>query len=165
VDLAWLTALIAGPVYFTWARWRCSWRRPPRVCLGHRWHALAPDPPRLRLNTVAGAAVRYLGTLVGMAGPYGMIRQHDIRDWAQRKPHCHAYLAHRSSFPATVGGSCTASCNRPAPELVIERRVARDRFYQFIDRTWMAQQLPGRRCSRWVGCRGCVGHRGARQRP
>src|SRR5262249_52009257 len=27
----------------------------------------------------------YLGTLVGMAGPYGMIRQHDIRDWAQRK--------------------------------------------------------------------------------
>jgi len=37
----------------------------------------------------------YCGTLVGMAGPYGMIRQHDIRDWAQRKPHCHPYLAHR----------------------------------------------------------------------
>ena len=38
----------------------------------------------------------YLGTLVGMAGPFGMIRQHDIRDWAQRKPDCHPYLAHRS---------------------------------------------------------------------
>ena len=41
----------------------------------------------------------YLGTLVGMAGPYGMIRQHDIRDWAQRKPACHTYLAHRTSVP------------------------------------------------------------------
>jgi len=40
----------------------------------------------------------YLGTLVGMAGPYGMIRQHDIRDWAQRKPRCHPYLAHRSGL-------------------------------------------------------------------
>ena len=28
----------------------------------------------------------YLGTLVGMGGPFGMIRQHDFRDWAQRKP-------------------------------------------------------------------------------
>ena len=27
----------------------------------------------------------YLGTLVGMAGPYGMIRLHDFRDWAQRQ--------------------------------------------------------------------------------
>ena len=33
-----------------------------------------------------------------MAGPYGMIRQHDIRDWAQRKAACHPYLAHRSSI-------------------------------------------------------------------
>lgn len=26
----------------------------------------------------------YLGTLVGMAGPSGMVRLHDMRDWAQR---------------------------------------------------------------------------------
>src|SRR5579871_5893047 len=26
----------------------------------------------------------YLGTLVGMAGPLGMVRAHDLRDWAQR---------------------------------------------------------------------------------
>jgi stearoyl-CoA desaturase (delta-9 desaturase) len=39
----------------------------------------------------------YLGTLVGMAGPYGMIRTHDLRDWAQRQTNCHNYFAHRES--------------------------------------------------------------------
>lgn len=27
----------------------------------------------------------WLGTLVGMAGPFGMIRAHDMRDWHQRQ--------------------------------------------------------------------------------
>ena len=78
-----------------------------------------------------------------MAGPYGMIRQHDIRDWAQRKPHCHAYLAHRSSFLRDGFWQlhCDLQLAHP-PQLVIERRVAEDRFYRFIERTWMAQQLP-----------------------
>ena len=86
----------------------------------------------------------YLGTLVGMAGPYGMIRQHDIRDWAQRKPRCHPYLAHRSSLAARrlLAAALRAACSRIRPQLVMERRVAEDRFYRFIDRTWMAQQLP-----------------------
>lgn len=85
----------------------------------------------------------YLGTLVGMAGPYGMIRQHDIRDWAQRKPHCHAYLAHRSPLLRDAWWQlhCSLTLSRP-PVLVVERRVAEDRFYRFLERTWMAQQLP-----------------------
>jgi hypothetical protein len=40
----------------------------------------------------------YLGTLVGMAGPIGMVRIHDFRDWAQRQPSCHDYSCHRASF-------------------------------------------------------------------
>jgi len=40
----------------------------------------------------------YLGTLVGMAGPYGMVRLHDFRDWAQRQSQCHDYSCHRSGF-------------------------------------------------------------------
>jgi Fatty acid desaturase len=85
----------------------------------------------------------YLGTLVGMAGPYGMIRQHDIRDWAQRKPCCHPYLAHRNSILRDGWWQlhCELQLVHP-PELGIERRVAEDRFYRFIERTWMAQQLP-----------------------
>jgi predicted DCC family thiol-disulfide oxidoreductase YuxK len=35
----------------------------------------------------------YLGTLVGMAGPLGMMRTHDLRDRAQRQPECD--LPHR----------------------------------------------------------------------
>jgi sn-1 stearoyl-lipid 9-desaturase len=31
---------------------------------------------------------------------------------------------------------------RHPPEFVIEPRVARDRFYRFLEATWMAQQLP-----------------------
>jgi stearoyl-CoA desaturase (delta-9 desaturase) len=85
----------------------------------------------------------YLGTLVGMAGPYGMIRQHDMRDWAQRKRHCHAYLAHRSSLLRDGWWQlhCELELVNP-PELVLERRVAEDRFYQAIERGWMAQQMP-----------------------
>src|SRR4051812_35161250 len=40
----------------------------------------------------------YLGVMVGMAGPIGMIRIHDMRDWAQRQPQCHGYYAHRAGF-------------------------------------------------------------------
>lgn len=37
----------------------------------------------------------YMGTLVGLGGPFAMIRTHDYRDWAQRQPACHDYFAHR----------------------------------------------------------------------
>ncbi|MEG0819282.1 MAG: acyl-CoA desaturase, partial [Brevundimonas sp.] len=37
----------------------------------------------------------WFGTLVGMSGPFWMIRTHDLRDWAQRQSDCHDYLAHR----------------------------------------------------------------------
>src|ERR1700674_3634756 len=33
-----------------------------------------------------------------MAGPIGMIRVHDFRDWAQRQSDCHDYFCHRKSF-------------------------------------------------------------------
>ena len=28
----------------------------------------------------------YVGVLVGLSGPFGIIRTHDTRDWAQRQP-------------------------------------------------------------------------------
>lgn len=85
----------------------------------------------------------YLGTLVGMAGPFGMLRQHEIRDWAQRRPDCHPYLAHRSGLLRDGFWQlhCELALASP-PRLVVEHRVAQDRFYRFIERTWMAQQLP-----------------------
>ncbi|WP_309645871.1 acyl-CoA desaturase, partial [Phenylobacterium sp.] len=85
----------------------------------------------------------YLGVLVGMAGPIGMIRQHDLRDWAQRQPACHDYLAHRTDF--WRDGWRQLHCDLLldcAPTFRLEPRVAQDRFYAWLERTWMWQQLP-----------------------
>lgn len=140
-----LIALIAGPLTFAWDTLALFLlTTAPTICLGHSLgmhrrliHRAYDCPLWLERLFV------YLGTLVGMAGPYGMIRQHDIRDWAQRKAHCHPYLAHRSSLLRDGYWQlhCELQLAHP-PALVLERRVVQDRFYQFIDRTWMAQQLP-----------------------
>src|SRR5580698_153028 len=34
----------------------------------------------------------WLGVLVGMVGPFGILRIHDIRDWAQRESKCHDFF-------------------------------------------------------------------------
>jgi stearoyl-CoA desaturase (delta-9 desaturase) len=85
----------------------------------------------------------YLGTLVGMAGPFGMIYAHDLRDWAQRQIECHDLHAHRRPFlmDAWWQMHCAVMLRDP-PVFIIEPEVANDRFYQFLERTWMAQQLP-----------------------
>jgi fatty-acid desaturase len=141
-------ALIGGPLCFTWdAFFLFLVTTAPTLCLGHSLgthrrliHRAFDCPLWLERLFV------YLGTLVGMAGPYGMIRQHDIRDWAQRKPQCHAYLAHRSGIVRDAFWQlhCELVLAHP-PRLIMERRVAQDRFYQLIERTWMVQQLP------WAG--------------
>jgi fatty-acid desaturase len=85
----------------------------------------------------------YLGTLVGMAGPYGMVRLHDFRDWAQRQSACHDYSCHRAGFwrDAWWQMHCRLMLKHP-PEFRLEPRLAGDRFYAFVERTWMWQQLP-----------------------
>jgi stearoyl-CoA desaturase (delta-9 desaturase) len=139
------TTLVGAPLTFTWGALALFVvTTAVTVCLGHSLgmhrrliHRSYDCPLWLERLFV------YLGTLVGMAGPYGMIRQHDIRDWAQRKAGCHPYLAHRSSIlrDAYWQLHCDLKLAHP-PALVIERKVRDDRFYRFIDRTFMAQQLP-----------------------
>ena len=140
-----VAAVLAGPATFTWdALALFTVTTAVTICLGHSLgmhrrliHRAFECPIWLERLFV------YLGTLVGMAGPYGMIRQHDIRDWAQRKPRCHAYLAHRSTLLRDGFWQlhCELKLARP-PELMIERRVANDVFYRFLERSWMAQQIP-----------------------
>ncbi len=85
----------------------------------------------------------YLGTLVGMAGPVGMMRTHDLRDWAQRQPQCHDYFAHRQSFWVDFGWQlhCDLVLSRP-PRFELPRTVSEDRVLMAIERHWMLQQLP-----------------------
>jgi stearoyl-CoA desaturase (delta-9 desaturase) len=87
-------------------------------------------------------ALVWVGTAVGMSGPFWMIRTHDLRDWAQRQADCHDYLAHRR--PMLVDAVWQIHCrleltHLPAFDL---GRIGRDRFYRFLERTWMLQQLP-----------------------
>ncbi len=84
----------------------------------------------------------YLGVLVGMAGPIGMMIQHDLRDWAQRQKKCHDYLLHGSSFfkDAWWQLNCDLHLKTP-PEFEIESVVTNNRFYQLTERYWLFQQL------------------------
>ena len=85
----------------------------------------------------------YLGTLVGMAGPLGMVALHDMRDWAQRQTQCHDLHAHRAPplLDAWRQMHCSLELAHP-PRVVLEARLADDGFLRFIEATWMAQQLP-----------------------
>ncbi|MFK7885751.1 MAG: acyl-CoA desaturase [Gammaproteobacteria bacterium] len=85
----------------------------------------------------------YLGVLVGMAGPLGLIRVHDVRDWAQRLEHCHDFFSHRTSLwrDALWQLNCRFEFARP-PSIEIESEVQSDPFYRFLERTWIVQQIP-----------------------
>ncbi len=85
----------------------------------------------------------YCGVQVGLAGPIGLVRTHDLRDYAQRLPDCHDYLAHRRGFHIDAWWQlhCELRLARP-PRIEIEARIADDRFYRFLQRTWMLQHLP-----------------------
>jgi fatty-acid desaturase len=85
----------------------------------------------------------YMGVQVGLAGPIGLLRAHELRDYAQRLPTCHDYLRHGSSFwkDAWWQLNCELRLKNP-PKVAIEDRIAGDRFYRFLEVTWMLQQLP-----------------------
>ena len=85
----------------------------------------------------------YCGVQVGLAGPLGLLRQHELRDYAQRLPDCHDYLRHGRSMwvDAFWQLNCELRLENP-PQLHVEPRIAEDRFYRFLEKTWMAQQLP-----------------------
>jgi fatty-acid desaturase len=85
----------------------------------------------------------YLGVQVGLAGPLGLLRQHELRDFAQRLPDCHSYLRHGRScwVDAWWQLHCELRLANP-PAITIEPSIADDRFYRWLERTWMAQQLP-----------------------
>lgn len=140
-----LIAAIFAPLTFTWdALALFVVTTAVTICAGHSvgMHRLLIHRS-FRSSIYLEHALVYLGTLVGMAGPFGMIQAHDIRDWAQRQTECHDLHAHRRPFfhDAWWQMHCAVALKHP-PRFVLEPRVADDRFYRFLERTWMAQQLP-----------------------
>lgn len=85
----------------------------------------------------------YAGVLVGMAGPFGLMHQHDLRDWAQRKPDCHDFLRHGRGIwrDAFWQLHCDLELDQ-APKFEPESRIREDKVYHWMERTWMWHQLP-----------------------
>ena len=114
------------------------------LCLGHTLgmhrrliHESYACPPWLERVFV------YLGVLVGIAGPFRIIYLHDIRDWSQRHPRCHAFFIHSQAWWIDFWQQLHCDIELAhAPCFTIEDRVRRDRFYAWLERTWRWQQLP-----------------------
>jgi len=85
----------------------------------------------------------YVGVLVGLAGPLGLLRQHELRDYAQRQPDCHPFLRHGTGFWRDFWWQvhCDLVLDRE-PDVVLEPRIVDDRVLAWLERTWMLQQLP-----------------------
>jgi stearoyl-CoA desaturase (delta-9 desaturase) len=85
----------------------------------------------------------WLGTLVGMAGPFGLIHAHDMRDWHQRQIICPPHPSHDAHFfKDAFWQMCCAFELKNPPKFVIEPHIHTNPVYRIIERTWMAQQIP-----------------------
>lgn len=114
------------------------------ICAGHSvgLHRLLIHRS-FKVNKTVEYILVYLGVLVSMAGPLGMIRLHDMRDWGQRQVSCHDFFAHSAGFwkDAWWQLHCKLELNNP-PVFQLEASLMDDRFYRVLERTWMLQQLP-----------------------
>jgi fatty-acid desaturase len=138
-------ALVLGPLYFTWSA-LCVFLALCLItlCCGHSVgfhrrliHRSFRCPKWLERILI------YLGTVVGMGGPFWTVRTHDMRDWAQRSPDCHPFFAHKKGFwqDAWWYLHCRIALEHP-PRLDPGPEFRDDRFYQWLNRTAMWQQLP-----------------------
>ncbi|MFK7956832.1 MAG: acyl-CoA desaturase [Lysobacterales bacterium] len=84
----------------------------------------------------------WLGVLVGLAGPRGMMFTHDLRDWAQRQSQCHDYFAHRNRWFVDCWWqlNCRIELDNP-PRFDPESEFETDPVYRWMERYWMAQQV------------------------
>lgn len=140
-----LAAIVGGAMTFSWAAFELYLiTTATALLLGHSLgshrkliHDSYACPKWLEYFLV------YCGVQVGLAGPLGLLSQHELRDYAQRQPNCHPYLRHGNSF--WRDGWWQLHCELHldnAPTLVVEPTIANDSFYRFLQRTWMAQQIP-----------------------
>lgn len=140
-----LAGAILGPRLFTWSAFTVFLALLlVTMCTGHSVgfhrrliHRTFQCPKWLERLLV------WSGTLVGMEGPFWVVRAHDTRDWAQRQPRCHAYLRHSSGLLRDGWWNlhCRLTLDRP-PQFDPGPGIGDDPFYKFLQRTWMLQQLP-----------------------
>jgi fatty-acid desaturase len=137
-----LGALVLAPLYFSWSAFALFVPLTAFIlCAGHSvgihrllihrsWRA-----PKWLERTLA-----YLGTLVGLGGPLGLIALHDLRDHMQNQPRCHDYFGHRRCMPLDYFWNL--HCTFTGAEYVRPNPAFSDPVLRFLERTWRWQQLP-----------------------
>lgn len=138
-------SVVAGPIFFSWSAFALFLVLTyVTLLIGHSvgmhrmliHRAFQCSKPLERL-------LIYVGVLVGVAGPFGIIRVHDVRDWAQRQPVCHDFFAHTRGFWRDLSWQLFYRFDfHRAPTLTIEPNIANDPFYRFLEASWRWQQLP-----------------------
>ena len=137
-----LAAIVGGALTFSWAAFALFVSSTVAVLL--LGHSLGMHRKLVHDSFQCPRWLEYLlvwfGTQVGLAGPLSMVRTHDLRDFAQRLPACHDFLAHRRSFLVDAWWQlhCELRLKQP-PRIEIEPRIREDRFLRFLERTWMWQ--------------------------
>lgn len=138
-------SVVAGPLFFSWSAFALfvvltyvtllvGHSVGMHRMLIHRSFQCAKPLERLLI---------YVGVIVGVAGPFGIIRVHDMRDWAQRQPVCHDFFAHTRGFWRDLSWQLFYRFKfNSAPTLTIEPNIFSDPFYRFLEASWRWQQLP-----------------------
>lgn len=93
-------------------------------------------------NRTLRAFLIWCGTVAGMSGPLWIVRTHDLRDWAQRQPACHDYLAHRRPMLIDAWWQLHCRLDLARPPHFDVARLEADPLIRWLERTWMLQQLP-----------------------
>lgn len=139
------TALVGGWLTFSWdAVLVFVVTTLVTLCLGH---SLGMHRRFIHSSFQCPKWLEYLlvhqGVLVGLAGPLGMVRAHDMRDWAQRQSECHPFFSQQGSPIKDWLWQlfCEVRLQHP-PVFVPEPRMKQDRVHRFMEATWMLQQLP-----------------------
>ncbi len=99
-------------------------------------HRTFESPPLVEKTLI------YIGVLVGMSGPYGIIKIHDLRDWAQRQTQCHDFFSHKRNYFKDLWWQLTSTFSfQNPPQINIEPKYKNDKFYQWLESTWRYHQV------------------------
>lgn len=145
IGLMYLGAVWGGCITFTWSAFLLFLITSAlTLCAGHSVgmhrrliHNSFQCPQWLEYCLV------YCGTLIGLAGPFSIIKMHELRDWAQRQSCCHDYFASRQNMLKDWFWilHCDIQLAHP-PTIHYENRIEDDNFYKILEKTKFLQQLP-----------------------
>ncbi|MBV1909637.1 MAG: acyl-CoA desaturase [Kangiellaceae bacterium] len=84
----------------------------------------------------------YIGVLVGMSSPKGIIAIHDTRDWAQRQEECHDFFSHKKYYLLDLWWQLTSRFSfESPPKLEIEAKYNQEKFYINLEKYWRLHQF------------------------